>query len=200
MVRYDKRRCTSITTRPDHTHRRRRGDRRRRRAGRALRRAAARRAADTRDGCRSRGRNRARSARLDLPSADARHAGAARHHRLAAGARPAMPALADPPASLRRPRGVRSLGARTARPAIPIACNASNGSCRRRCSTSSRQSPHAQVRFASKVEAAEDAGDHVRVEIEADGKRETLRARYVVGADGARSTVRHVAWGCRSRA
>jgi 3-(3-hydroxy-phenyl)propionate hydroxylase len=53
-----------------------------------------------------------------------------------------------------------------------------------------RQSPHAQVRFASKVEAAEDAGDHVRVEIEADGKRETLRARYVVGADGARSTVR----------
>ena len=53
-----------------------------------------------------------------------------------------------------------------------------------------QQSPHAQVRFASKVEAAEDAGDHVRVEIEADGKRETLRARYVVGADGARSTVR----------
>ena len=53
-----------------------------------------------------------------------------------------------------------------------------------------RQSPHAQVRFASKVEAAEDAGDHVRVEIEADGKRETLRGRYVVGADGARSTVR----------
>jgi 2-polyprenyl-6-methoxyphenol hydroxylase-like FAD-dependent oxidoreductase len=53
-----------------------------------------------------------------------------------------------------------------------------------------RQSPHAQVRFASKVEAAEDAGDHVRVEIEADGRRETLRARYVVGADGARSTVR----------
>jgi 2-polyprenyl-6-methoxyphenol hydroxylase-like FAD-dependent oxidoreductase len=53
-----------------------------------------------------------------------------------------------------------------------------------------KQSPHAQVRFASKVEAADDAGDHVRVEIEADGKRETLRARYVVGADGARSTVR----------
>jgi 2-polyprenyl-6-methoxyphenol hydroxylase-like FAD-dependent oxidoreductase len=53
-----------------------------------------------------------------------------------------------------------------------------------------RQSPHAQVRFASKVEAAEDAGDHVRVEIGADGRRETLRARYVVGADGARSTVR----------
>jgi 2-polyprenyl-6-methoxyphenol hydroxylase-like FAD-dependent oxidoreductase len=54
-----------------------------------------------------------------------------------------------------------------------------------------RQSPHAQVRFAGRVEAAEDRGDHVRVEIEADGKRETLRGRYVVGADGARSTVRH---------
>jgi 2-polyprenyl-6-methoxyphenol hydroxylase-like FAD-dependent oxidoreductase len=53
-----------------------------------------------------------------------------------------------------------------------------------------KQSPHAQVRFASTVEAAEDAGDHVRVEIEADGQRETLRGRYVVGADGARSTVR----------
>ena len=53
-----------------------------------------------------------------------------------------------------------------------------------------RQSPHAQARFASAVEAAEDAGDHVRVEIEAEGRRETLRARYVVGADGARSTVR----------
>jgi 2-polyprenyl-6-methoxyphenol hydroxylase-like FAD-dependent oxidoreductase len=53
-----------------------------------------------------------------------------------------------------------------------------------------QQSPHAQLRFASTVEGAEDAGDHVRVEIESGGKRETLRGRYVVGADGARSTVR----------
>ena len=53
------------------------------------------------------------------------------------------------------------------------------------------QSPHAQVRFASTVENAEDADDHVRVEIETGGRRENLRGRYVVGADGARSTVRH---------
>ena len=49
----------------------------------------------------------------------------------------------------------------------------------RRCASRARSRPR------------EDAGDHVRVEIETDGKRETLRARYVVGADGARSTVRH---------
>ena len=58
-----------------------------------------------------------------------------------------------------------------------------------------QQSPHAQVRFASKVEAAEDAGDHVRVEIESDGKRETLarplcrrrrrRAQHRAALDGA---------------
>lgn len=53
-----------------------------------------------------------------------------------------------------------------------------------------QQSPHARVRFASRVEAAEDCGDRVRVEIEAGGRRETLHGRYVVGADGARSTVR----------
>jgi 3-(3-hydroxy-phenyl)propionate hydroxylase len=56
--------------------------------------------------------------------------------------------------------------------------------------TKLEQSPHAQVRFASKVEVVEDAGDHVRVTIKANGKRETLRARYTAGADGARSTVR----------
>ncbi len=50
--------------------------------------------------------------------------------------------------------------------------------------------PHAEVRFANRVEAANNSGDHVRIEIETDGRREALRARYVVGADGARSTVR----------
>jgi 3-(3-hydroxy-phenyl)propionate hydroxylase len=53
-----------------------------------------------------------------------------------------------------------------------------------------QQSRHADIRFASRVEAVEERGDHVLVDIEADGRREMLRARYVVGADGARSTVR----------
>jgi 3-(3-hydroxy-phenyl)propionate hydroxylase len=54
-----------------------------------------------------------------------------------------------------------------------------------------KRSPFAEVRFASKVEAATDHGDHVSVEIESDGgRRETLRARYAIGCDGARSTIR----------
>jgi 3-(3-hydroxy-phenyl)propionate hydroxylase len=54
-----------------------------------------------------------------------------------------------------------------------------------------RRSPFAEVRFASKVEAATDHGDHVSVEIEGDGgRRETLRARYAIGCDGARSAIR----------
>ncbi len=53
------------------------------------------------------------------------------------------------------------------------------------------QSPHAEVRFASRVVAADERDDGVAVAIETAGGRETLRARYVVGADGARSTVRH---------
>jgi 2-polyprenyl-6-methoxyphenol hydroxylase-like FAD-dependent oxidoreductase len=53
-----------------------------------------------------------------------------------------------------------------------------------------QRSPFAEVRFASKVEAATDNGDHVSVEIENDGRRETLRARYAIGCDGARSAIR----------
>jgi 3-(3-hydroxy-phenyl)propionate hydroxylase len=54
-----------------------------------------------------------------------------------------------------------------------------------------QRSPFAEVRFASRVEAATDHGDHVSVEIESEGgRRETLRARYAIGCDGARSAIR----------
>jgi len=53
-----------------------------------------------------------------------------------------------------------------------------------------RRSLFAEVRFATQVEAATDNGDHVSVEIESGGRRETLRARYAIGCDGARSVVR----------
>lgn len=51
--------------------------------------------------------------------------------------------------------------------------------------------PNAQVRFSTRVLDARDEGDAVAVDIEGEGGRETLRARYVVGCDGARSTIRH---------
>ena len=54
-----------------------------------------------------------------------------------------------------------------------------------------RRSPLAQVRFANRVETARDHGDFVTVEVQSDSGREVLRARYVVGCDGARSTIRN---------
>jgi 3-(3-hydroxy-phenyl)propionate hydroxylase len=52
----------------------------------------------------------------------------------------------------------------------------------------------AEVRFSTKVMALEQAADHVGVTvINADGESESLRGRYVIGADGGRSTVRRLA-------
>ncbi len=51
-------------------------------------------------------------------------------------------------------------------------------------------SRHADVRFSTTVVSASDRDDRVEVEIEAGGAPERLRARYVVGCDGARSTIR----------
>jgi 3-(3-hydroxy-phenyl)propionate hydroxylase len=51
-------------------------------------------------------------------------------------------------------------------------------------------SPHADVRFGATVVSATDRDERVEVEIQAGGARETLRARYVAGCDGARSTIR----------
>ena len=53
-----------------------------------------------------------------------------------------------------------------------------------------RKSPHVDVRFAATVVSATDRDERVEVEIEAGGAREKLRARYAVGCDGARSTIR----------
>ena len=53
-----------------------------------------------------------------------------------------------------------------------------------------KASPHADVRFSTAVVAAADHGDAVTAEVEHDGRREQLRAAYLVGCDGARSVVR----------
>jgi 3-(3-hydroxy-phenyl)propionate hydroxylase len=52
----------------------------------------------------------------------------------------------------------------------------------------------AEVRFSTKVAALEQGADHVDVTvINADGESESFRGRYVIGADGGRSTVRRLA-------
>jgi 3-(3-hydroxy-phenyl)propionate hydroxylase len=53
-----------------------------------------------------------------------------------------------------------------------------------------RKSPKADVRFSSKVVEAREEGALVAIQAETNGRTETLRARYLVGCDGARSAVR----------
>jgi len=50
--------------------------------------------------------------------------------------------------------------------------------------------PNAHVEFGAKVTAVSDEGDHVVIEGESDSGRGQWRARWAVGADGARSLVR----------
>jgi 3-(3-hydroxy-phenyl)propionate hydroxylase len=51
----------------------------------------------------------------------------------------------------------------------------------------------AEVRFSTKVTGLEQTADHVEVTLaNADGEREKLRGRYLIGADGGRSTVRRL--------
>ncbi len=59
----------------------------------------------------------------------------------------------------------------------------------------SEQCPWAEVHLGHDVEAVVDRGDHVELAVRhlASGERSTRRARYVVGCDGARSTVRKAA-------
>jgi 3-(3-hydroxy-phenyl)propionate hydroxylase len=52
----------------------------------------------------------------------------------------------------------------------------------------------AEVRFSTRVTGIAQDADHVDVTvINADGETETIRGRYVIGADGGRSTVRRLA-------
>ena len=52
----------------------------------------------------------------------------------------------------------------------------------------------AQVRFSTHVTGLEQTADHVEVTLtNADGESEKLRGRYLIGADGGRSTVRRLA-------
>jgi 2-polyprenyl-6-methoxyphenol hydroxylase-like FAD-dependent oxidoreductase len=56
-----------------------------------------------------------------------------------------------------------------------------------------RALPSARVHQGCNVEALEQAGDHVALTVRNEGVEERVRARYVVGADGANSLVRQTA-------
>jgi 3-(3-hydroxy-phenyl)propionate hydroxylase len=53
-----------------------------------------------------------------------------------------------------------------------------------------REQPSAEVRFAAEVTGVEDEGAAVRVTFRHQGREETAASAFVVGCDGARSTVR----------
>jgi len=53
-----------------------------------------------------------------------------------------------------------------------------------------RQHPNFELQFDSAVTGVSQDGDGVSVTIERGGRRETARGRYLIGADGASSTVR----------
>lgn len=53
-----------------------------------------------------------------------------------------------------------------------------------------RRRPEVEIRFGTPFVGVEQDGDGVRVTVESGGKREELEARWLIGADGGRSTVR----------
>lgn len=51
---------------------------------------------------------------------------------------------------------------------------------------------NAEMRFGTRLVGAREDGDRVIATIERDGKQEDIRAKFLIGADGSRSTVRKV--------
>ena len=58
------------------------------------------------------------------------------------------------------------------------------------CMERLRAFPHAEVRMSSRVQGLEQFDDRVEVTVEGPGGTERITGRYLVGADGGRSTVR----------
>jgi 3-(3-hydroxy-phenyl)propionate hydroxylase len=57
-----------------------------------------------------------------------------------------------------------------------------------------KASGHGEVRFSTKLSGLAQTGDHVDVTVvNAGGETETLRGKYLIGADGGRSAVRNLA-------
>lgn len=52
--------------------------------------------------------------------------------------------------------------------------------------------PNVQLLWNTRLEAFQDHGDRVTVQVEAEGRRETISCDWLIGADGARSTVRQL--------
>jgi len=50
--------------------------------------------------------------------------------------------------------------------------------------------PHAEVHFSARVHSLDQSADGVTMTIDRNGEQETVTGRYLVGADGGRSTVR----------
>ena len=76
------------------------------------------------------------------------------------------------------------------KPGIPGCCNASRTSCRVRCLRWPRMCRTWRSGRRARSSIARRSADGIEVAVEAQGKQERHQAAYLVGADGAGSTVR----------